>query len=415
MSVLDPLAKRYTDDVRIVSASGAWLIDQKGRSWLDMVLGSCCQVHGHCHPYITEKIVASVRTMTNVGDRVTADLDPLANRILRHTQKECLRFVSSGSEAVQVALRAARASYRDKRSKLIRFTGHYHGWLDHQITKFTPERYSKFGIDLNILDDTIQVEWNNPEALERAFRTFGEQAYAAICEPTLCHSGTIPAMDGFLGKLRELCDRYGVRLIFDECITGFRLGLGGAQAHYGVTADASCYSKTLSAGIPLGIACLSGPCAEEFEHERAYQAATFDGNAVAVGAATAVLDLLEQGEFYETTKLTAAVIQSGMSQILAKHGVAHCFQGHSQVFQIFITEQRSIRSWEEFAEYVDIERYVQFVDALNDNLVYAYRGDLQPEPKRRWYSQFFLSSAHGPAEVDFFLSAVEKAADHAWC
>lgn len=414
MPTFDPLAKRYTDDVRIVEASGAWMTDQQGRKWLDMVLGSCCHVHGHSHPHLTEKIVASLRTMTNVGDRVTADVDSLAVRILRHVDKQCLRFVSSGSEAVQVALRAARASHKDKRPKLIRFTGHYHGWLDHQITKFTPERYSKHGVDPNILDDTVQVEWNNLEALNRVFQLFGDRTYAAICEPTLCHSGTIPAMDGFLTTLRELCNKYDVRLIFDECITGFRLGLGGAQAHYGVTADITCYSKTLSAGIPLGIACLSGACAEVFEQDLAYQAATFDGNAVSVAAATAVLDLLETGEFYKNTEVTAAAIQSGMSQTLDKHGVSHCIQGHSQVFQVFMTDRPNIRSWEDFARHVDVGRYVQFVQVLNDNLVYAFRGDLQPELERRWYSQFFLSSAHGPREVDFFLSAAEKAANHVW-
>ena len=398
------LSGRFENHPPITKANGAWLVDSEGNEILDMVLGCCTAVLGHSNPSIQNALNLAADNMINVGDKVPANALTLENEIKEISKLEGLRFVSSGSEALALAFRLAR-SRKPKRKYLLKFTGHYHGWFDQNISQFTPNDYCKVGVAPEIGQSIISIEWNNISALKEAFETFGEDIYGAVCEPTLCHAGTIPAKPGFLDLLRKLTQDHEAALIFDECITGFRVELGGAQAFYNVKADIVCYSKTISGGIPIGVCSFSSIYKELLETGMTYQAATYDANNISASAALAVLTQLKTGSFYERTKKTAFSIKSEISALLSKKGISHVVQGHDSVFNFFYTDEESIDSYEQYLQHVDINLTVEINRGLNENRIYCYPGDIDfNNLERSWFSQFFLSETHHEREIEHFVN-----------
>src|SRR5690606_28888574 len=175
---------------------------------------------------------------------------------------ELLRFCLDGSEAVQTAFRVARAKTGKK--KFLRFEGHYHGWLDNVAwglsagdqnslgSRENPDVYPwSAGLAEKAREEFIIIPWNDPELLQKTIENRYDEIAAVITEPVMCNNGCIMPVNGFLQTMRELCDRYNITLIFDEVITGFRLGLGGAQEYFGVTPDLAIFAKALGSGYPI--------------------------------------------------------------------------------------------------------------------------------------------------------------------
>ena len=387
---MDEMSGRFADsDLFIERAYGPWLENKSGR-WVDHLLGNCSQILGHCHPAVVERVREQVGTMTNVGDHKTDAAYELARRILAISGMDALRFVSSGSEAVHVALRTARAA--TGRRTVLKFAGHYHGWFTEEISRFVPQLEYAEGLRPDADAELLVVDWNDTDAVRAVVAEHGHELAAIICEPLLCHAGPVPPTDGFLALLRELADNCGALLIFDECITGFRLAHGGGQEWSGVRADLVTYSKALSAGFPLGVCAGTERAMAPLAEGRAYQAATYDANSVSVAAALAVLDVLETEPVRERIDAYGRRLQAFMGQALAEHDVPAVCQGVPAVFQFFLTSEPVLNHRQALS--TDTALYGLLVEELLVRGVNVYKGDLRPSPDAGWLSQWFVSGAH---------------------
>lgn len=279
-------------------AEGAYLWDVDGNRYIDFVLGQGPMFLGHCHPAVTDRVAATLRTgqlyagqhRDEVGlSEALCETIPCAERV---------RFTSSGSEAVQAALRLGRAA--TGRRRVVKFEGHYHGWIDSIFASVAPERLPPDGSrepsgesDGQLVprqSEVTVVPWNDRDAVLAELRK-GDVALV-ILEPVAANHSVILPEPGFLELLRRECDATGAALVFDEIITGFRLGLGGAQARLGVTPDLAIFGKAMASGFP--IACVAGR--EVFfdgvAEGRVVHAGTFNGNAACVAAALATVETL---------------------------------------------------------------------------------------------------------------------------
>jgi glutamate-1-semialdehyde 2,1-aminomutase len=387
---MDELSGRFADSQIVVDrASGPWLLNASGR-WVDYMLGNCTQILGHSHPHVVDRVRTQVGRMTNVGDHRTDAAYDLARRILAISGMDALRFVSSGSEAVHVALRTARAA--TGRRLVIKFSGHYHGWFSEEISRFIPELPYAEGLRPDAGSELLVVDWNDVDGIRATVAEHGADLAAIICEPLLCHAGPVPPVPGFLELLRELADRSGALLIFDECITGFRLAPGGAQEWSGVRADIVVYSKALSAGFPLGVCAGTERAMAPLAEGQAYQAATYDANSVSVAAAHAVLDVFESEPVHERIDAYGRRMQSFIQQVLTEHGVDHICQGAPAVFQFYFAAQPVHNHRQALS--TDTELYALLVHELLVRGVNVYQGDLRSAPDSSWLSQWFISGAH---------------------
>lgn len=405
----DLLSGRFESTVYVERAEGAWLHTDQG-PMVDYLLGNCCHVLGHCHPHVTEAVAAQAARSVNVGDHRTELAETLAARILRHAGKDALRFVSSGSEAVHCALRAARAA--TGRSLVVKFEGHYHGWFAEEIARFVPDLEYAGGLGPGAGGRLVVVPWNDRAAFDAVMAEHGGDVAAVICEPMLCHAGPIPPQEGFLQHLREAATAHGSLLVFDECIVGFRLGLGGGQGHFGVRSDLVTYSKVLSGGLPIGICAGSAEAMAPLADGTAYQAATYDANPLSMAAASAVLDVLEEGSAYERIAAHGSAAQALIAAELADAGVPAVCQGDVSVFQFFLTGEDRVAD-HAAALGTDTRLYGALVEELLARGINVFKGDLRPNPRASWLSQWFVSAAHGERELDHLAGAYRPALDAA--
>lgn len=309
----------------IVRASGSRIYDVDGREYIDYLCAYGPVLLGHGHA----GVAAAVRSALDDG-AVFGATHPeevrLAERLVGLMPSlERVRFVNTGTEACMSAVRLARAFTR--REKIVRFAGNYHGHSDEMI--FSAGASSNSAPDLSsgvteaVRADVIVLPYNDLAAAEAALR---EQPIAAlIVEPVAGNMGLVMPADGYLKGLREACFRYGTLLIFDEVITGFRLGLGGAQALYGVRPDLTCIGKTLGGGLPIGA---FGGNAEIMAHLApeggVFQGGTFSGNPACVAAAHAFLDALEaQPRFHERLDVLAKRLARGAREAIAAAGLEY--------------------------------------------------------------------------------------------
>lgn len=406
---MDLLSGRFSEsDTYVTSASGAWLTTATGKL-TDYLLGNCSQLLGHCHPRVVDAVREQVGRSVNVGDNRHHEAYRLAERITRLAGKDAIRLVNSGSEAVHCALRAARAA--TGRQLVLKFEGHYHGWFSEEISRFVPDLEYASGLPDDAGERMIVVEWNDRAAVQDVIARYGDRLAAVLCEPMLCHAGPVPADEGFLAFLREQATGAGALLVFDECITGFRLAPGGAQERFGVTADLVTYSKAVSAGFPIGICAGTAEAMTPLATGVAYQAATYDANSVSVAAAHAVLDVLETEPVYQRIAEHGTQLQQFMAAELERKGVPAVCQGDTSVFQFFFTDS-PVRTHAQ-ALATDTELYGHLVQELQARGVNIFKGDLRPNPRASWLSQWFVSAAHDQQALEWTTDAYPKALDAA--
>ncbi|MFM8392689.1 MAG: aspartate aminotransferase family protein, partial [Acidobacteriota bacterium] len=238
---------------------GSHIYDVDGNDYLDFTLSQGPLILGHSHPQVLQRVsdysaLGQLYAGQHLGE---IELAEKLNQLI--PSAELMRFCLDGSEAVQTALRVARA--KTGRPKFLRFEGHYHGWLDNVAwglstpseealgSRENPEVYPwSSGLAAHARDEFIIRPWNDLELVSQTLAEHHEEIAAIITEPVMCNNGCIMPVEGYLAGLRELCDRYGIALIFDEVITGFRMGLGGAQQYFGVTPDMSVFAKAIGSG-----------------------------------------------------------------------------------------------------------------------------------------------------------------------
>jgi len=325
-------------------ARGSRLIDVDGKEYIDYCLAYGPLILGHAHPKIAEAVKAQLENGSLFGTPTAQEVE-LAELICRIVPSaEMVRLVSTGGEATMSAIRAARG-YTGKK-KIIKFEGCYHGAHDYVLVKAgsgatTFGMPTSLGIPEETARNTIVVPFNDAEKFEKAVKANKDDLAAVIVEPVIGNIGLVLPKTGFLKTLRELTDDYGIVLIFDEVITGFRLALGGAQEYYGVTPDLTTLGKVLGGGFP--IAAFAGK--EEIMKMiapagKVYQAGTYSGNPVSVAAGLATLKFLRESgkEFYSKMEKNCEAFVAPLKKAINESNLKVQVNHLASMFQLFFTE-----------------------------------------------------------------------------
>ncbi len=312
---------------------------------------------------------------------------------------ERLRFGLSGSEAVHAALRTARAA--TGRPLVVKFAGHYHGWLDPILTATShlpPATPETGGQQASALADVVALEWNDAAALEALFAERGHELAAVIAEAYPCNGGVIPAASGYLERLRALCDAHGALLVFDEVITGFRVGLGGAQGLLGVRPDLTVVAKALGNGFPISAFGGRADVMDEVGTNRVMHAGTYNGGGISIAAGHATVSALARDpEVYGRLGRHAARLRQGLEELGARHGHRLVTAGTGGVFFAWFRDEGDVTTFRDHLG-SDLARYGRFAALMLEEGVRLI-------PAGRWY----LSAAHGDEEVDTALQAAARA------
>ncbi|HEV8683433.1 MAG TPA: glutamate-1-semialdehyde 2,1-aminomutase [Actinomycetota bacterium] len=389
--------------VFMAAGEGASIEDADGRRFVDYVQSWGALLFGHAHPDIVRAAADMAAQGTSFGAPTEAEVRLAEEIVAAVPSLDMVRLTSSGTEAAMSAVRLARAF--TGRPRVVKFAGCYHGHADSLLAE-AGSGLATFGIPASpgITDgaarDTLVLPYNEPGAVAEAFEAAGDQIAAVIVEPVAANMGVIPPEAGFLETLRGITSEHGALLLFDEVITGFRLARGGAQALYGVTPDLTLLGKVMGGGFPCaaygGSAEIMGRVAPAGD---VYQAGTLSGNPVAVAAGLTALGLIRGRDPYPALEKTATALVEGITDALTSAGVPHTINRVESLFSVFFTDT-TIRGFEDVRG-ADHERYARFFHALLKRGIY-----LPPSGYEAW----FLSTAHGDAEIERTVEAVREAA-----
>ena len=385
----------------IRKASGAQLEDVDGNRFIDYVMSWGPLIHGHAPRSLSAVLAASARSGTSFGAPSPLEVE-LAGRVRRLMPSiEMVRFVSSGTEAAMSAVRVARAA--TGRDRIIKFEGCYHGHADAFLVKagsgaLTLGTPTSPGVTRAAASDTLIATYNDLASVERLFDAHRGEIAALIVEPIAGNMGVVPPADGFLRALRTLCDDEKALLIFDEVISGFRVGPGGAQAFANVRPDLTCLGKIIGGGLPVGayggrtdlmsLVAPAGPV---------YQAGTLSGNPMAMTAGIWALDRLS-ARLYKSLAELGTQLAAGLASAARDAGVALHVNALGSMLTPFFTD-RPVRDYAS-ATSANTERYARFFREMLTLGVY-------PPPSQ--FEAWFLSAAHTKRHVDFTIAAARKA------
>lgn len=328
-----------------------WDVD--GHELVDFVLGWGTVILGHCHPGVTARVQAQAGQGVTFGAQHHLEY-LVAEKVLSHFPfAQRLLFSNTGSEAVQVALRLSRA--RTGRSRVLKFVGHYHGWTDGVLVSYRPPadsqnpRPESRGQSDHAVEDVLVARWNDRRGVEQMFREHPDDIAAVIAEPVLCNSGVISPEPGFLEFLREITERSKSVLIFDEVITGYRVGLHGSVGRFGVKPDLVVLGKAIANGYPLSVVAGRADIVDLAAGGGVVHAGTFNGNPIVLAAALETLTALEQPGVYSRLETTAEQLWKGLQEIFAVHGVKAVVNQVGGVLQVLPKVERA-RDYQGYAE-----------------------------------------------------------------
>jgi glutamate-1-semialdehyde 2,1-aminomutase len=381
---------------------GAWLVDVDGNRYVDYVGSWGPAILGHAHPEVLAEIAAAAARGLSFGAPTELELE-IAELITRSLPSvEQVRLVSSGTEAVMSALRLARGF--TGRSLIVKFEGCYHGHSDFLLVKagsgaLTFGNPTSAGVPAELTSKTLVLDYNDPQQAEDAFARYGADIAAVVLEPVAGNMNFVRPSAAFVETLRRLCTRHGAVLIFDEVMTGFRVGPQGAQGVFGIRPDLTTLGKVIGGGMPVGafggrrdiMAKLApvGPV---------YQAGTLSGNPVAVTAGLATLRRVLAPGFFESLAATTESLVAGLAGEARRAGVAFSGASLGGMFGIFFRAAPPAS----FAEVMDCDKeaFNRFFHAMLRRGVY-----LAPSA----FEAGFVSAAHGPAEIEATLAAAREA------
>jgi glutamate-1-semialdehyde 2,1-aminomutase len=379
-------------------AAGPHLWDADGRRYVDYVGSWGPMVAGHTHPRVVEAVQAAASRALSFGAPTESEIE-LAETICRLVPSvEMLRLVSSGTEATMSAIRLARG--HTGRSLIVKFEGCYHGHADSLLVKagsgaLTFGHPSSAGVPPETAAHTLVLEFNNSEQIRKTFAERGAEIACVIVEPVAGNMNLVLPAPGFLESLRENCSRHGAVLIFDEVMTGFRVALGGAQAHYGIRPDLTTLGKVIGGGLPVGAFGGRRDIMEKIAPlGPVYQAGTLSGNPVAVAAGLATLKLVEERDFQSKIEATTRSLVDGLMAEAKKAKVVFSAQCIGSMFGLYFRAAPPAS----FAEVMQCDKdlFNKFFHAMLERGVY-----LAPSA----YEAGFVSAAHGAAEIDATLAA----------
>ncbi len=388
----------------IAAGKGARVYDPEGRAWLDYLLGSGPMIIGHAHPEVVEAVQAQLDKGTTfffLNDKAIELAEAIVDAM---PCAEQVRFTSTGSEATFFALRLARACRG--RDKILKFEGGYHGSHDYAMmsTEGTPAnpypqaRRGTAGIPKSLENEVLIAPFNDLEQTTAIIEQHHDDLAAVIAEP---FQRALTPAPGFLQGLRDLTTKYGIPLIFDEVVTGFRFAYGGAQEHYGVTPDLASVGKIVGGGYPL--AAVVGK--EEFMAPFAKpdadgmvvgQVGTLNGNPVAAAAGLATLRVLKQPGSYERLHEAGRRVREQLAATLHEHGVAGHVTGDGPIFQVYFNERESVQTYRDTLD-SSAEKNRIFHEALLNN------GILKSASKG------YISLVHSDADLEETAQVFDKA------
>jgi glutamate-1-semialdehyde 2,1-aminomutase len=385
---------------------GPYLTDADGNRLIDYYLGMGPMLLGHNPP----RVIAAARRQLEDGilfagqtaveyeaARRLCELVPCAERI---------RFGGSGTEVIQAALRLARAA--TGRHVVIKFEGHYHGWLDNVFwsvgpaanacgPKERPHRVAgTLGCDSRAAENLEVVGWNDLSMLEQRLSVC--DVAAVIMEPVMCNGGTIPPRPGYLAGAREACRRTGTLLIFDEIITGFRLAAGGAQQVFGVTPDLATFGKALASGFPVAAVAGRAELLDLLVTGGVMHGGTYNAHPVSMAATLATLEILGEGAIYPQIEQRGRRLMEALRETFARHGIPARVQGFPAMFHVAFGRNAPIETYRDTLA-TDRVRYAEFAATLLELGVRVLE-------RGTW----FLSSEHDDEVIDKTLEAVDIAA-----
>jgi len=374
-------------------AQGAYVWDADDKRYIDYVGSWGPAILGHAHPEVVQAVQQAAVDGLSFGAPTEAEIDIAEAIAARLPSIERIRLVSSGTEATMSAIRLARGFTR--RNKIIKFEGCYHGHADSLLVKagsglLTFGNPTSAGVPPEFIQHTLVLHYNDGDAVRAAFAQHGDDIACVIVEPIAGNMNLIKPAAGFLETLREQCTQYGALLIFDEVMTGFRVGPQGVQGLTGIAPDLTTLAKVIGGGMPVGA---FGGRADVMAHVAplggVYQAGTLSGNPVAVAAGLATLRLLSAPGFYEDLARKAARLAQGLTVAAQAAGVACCADHIGGMFGVYFRD--SIPTSFAQASDSDLATFKQFFHTMLDQGVY-----FAPSA----FEAGFVSAAHTDADID---------------
>jgi glutamate-1-semialdehyde 2,1-aminomutase len=387
--------------VFIDHASGPYIYDSSGNRYIDFVGSWGPMILGHAHP----DVIAAVKQAAEKGLSFGAPTEietQMAKRVCDLMPSiELVRMVSSGTEATMSAIRLARGY--TGRDKIVKFEGCYHGHSDSLLVKagsgaLTFGVPSSPGVPASVAADTITLTYNDSDSVNALFAEIGEQIACIIVEPVAGNMNCVPPVPGFLETLRQVCDHYNSVLIFDEVMTGFRVGLNGAQGFYNIQPDLTTLGKIIGGGMPVGafggqrkiMECLAplGPV---------YQAGTLSGNPVAMAAGLKTLELIARPGFYEALTEKTEKLTSGLKELARQAGIAVTTNSVGGMFGLFFSKDQQVTTFAQVMQ-CDQALFKRFFHAMLDAGIY-----LAPSA----FEAGFVSAAHSDEDLNKTLDCAE--------
>lgn len=385
--------------VFVTKANGAYLFDAAGKRYIDYIGSWGPMILGHAHPDVIQAVQEAAADGLSFGAPTPSETT-VADRICElMPSMDMVRMTSSGTEACMSAIRLARGY--TGRDKIIKFEGCYHGHADSLLVKagsgmLTLGVPTSLGVPKDLAQHTLTLPFNDIAAVQACFAEYADQIACVIVEPVAGNMNLVLPIDGFLQALRDQCTAAGAVLIFDEVMTGFRVALGGAQAHYGVMPDLTTLGKIIGAGLPVGafggkreimqcIAPLGG----------VYQAGTLSGNPLAMRAGIAMLKLISQDGFYAGLSTKLQYLLGGLKAIADEIGIPLQVQQAGGMFGIYFTDRTDLSSYETMTQ-CDMVAFREFFHGMLKRGIY-----LAPSA----FEAGFISSAHSQADLDETLEA----------
>ncbi len=377
----------------IERASGAYLYDVDGKRYIDYVGSWGPMVAGHAHPEVIEAVKAAAENGLSFGAPTELEVT-MARRVCELVPSiEMVRMVSSGTEATMSAIRLARGF--TGRDNIVKFEGGYHGHGDSLLVKagsgaLTFGEPNSPGVPTDLAKHTLTLDYNNAEQVHELFNKVGGDIACIIVEPVAGNMNCIPPTEGFLETLREVCDKHGAVLIFDEVMTGFRVALGGAQAVYDIKPDLTTLGKVIGGGMPVGA---FGGRRDIMEHLSptgpVYQAGTLSGNPIAMTAGLKMLDIVSVEGFYEELTSKTNMFVEGMLAAAEHNGISMTSNQLGGMFGLFFTSAEKVESFEQVMA-CDTERFGNFFHGMLDKGI-----NLAPSA----FEAGFLSLAHTDDDI----------------
>ncbi|WP_342577142.1 glutamate-1-semialdehyde 2,1-aminomutase [Psychrobacillus sp. FSL K6-2843] len=385
------------DPIFMESGKGAILKDIDGNEYIDYVLSWGPLILGHTEPNVVKAIQEVAATGTSFGASTLIE-NKLAKLVMERVPSiEMVRMVSSGTEATMSALRLARGY--TGRNKILKFEGCYHGHGDSLLIKAgsgvaTLGLPDSPGVPESIAKNTIAVPYNDIESVRYVFENFGDDLAAVIVEPVAGNMGVVPPIEGFLEALRELTEKNGTVLIFDEVMTGFRVGYNCAQGFFGITPDLTCLGKVIGGGLPVGAFGGKREIMEMIAPAGSvYQAGTLSGNPLAMTAGYETLSRLNEDTYKYFIKL-GDMLEKGFRESASKYNIPHTVNRAGSMIGFFFTNENVINY--DVAKTADLDLFAKYYRLMAEEGIY-----LPPSQ----FEGMFLSTAHTEEHINKTIQA----------